>query len=74
MSVETDIAELKKDVKYIKDIFADKCVEMQKHLDESNPVRIEVHDNTKFRTNLTKAMWVVYAAVAGLFLKVFFFK
>ena len=74
MSVETDIAELKKDVKYIKEVFANKCVEMQKHLDESTPIRIDVHDNTRFRNNLTKGIWVVYSAIVALFIKVFFFK
>jgi len=51
-----------------------KVIKAEKHIKECEKLWGEIHENKNFRQSATKALWVIYSAVVGLFVKVVFLK
>jgi len=73
-SVDVEIAEIKKDIKHICNLLSNKCEKIDKHIEESDQVRIDVHDNTKFRNSCVWSVRTIYCAIVGILIKLWFLK
>jgi len=72
--MKEDCALIKADVNYIKKGKEEDQLEIKTHIKESVPIRENVHDNDNFRKSATKALWGIYLAMIGVFVKLIFFK
>ena len=73
VKMQLDIADIKSNVKHMTEIFTTKVESFDEHVKESSKVRMQIHDNTKFRNNGVKAIWVIIVATIGSFIRFEFF-
>ena len=67
-----ELAEIKADIKRINEKLDSDYKEIKEHVDESRSIRLDIHDNTKFRQGASKALWAIALTLIGIWIKLLF--